>query len=153
MRSSVAAIAAVLALSAPALTPAVALAAPAAKSDAAPSIDTMKRLVKELSSDAYEGRAPGTVGEEKTLALLTAEFEKLGLKPGNKGSWFQDVPLVEITATEKSRDLTKSDVTRPNEQHEAVTEAFRRRDADAATAAMRAQMEKARNDLVGARSR
>ncbi|WP_333701276.1 M28 family metallopeptidase [Sphingobium yanoikuyae] len=98
MRSSVAAIAAVLALSAPALTPAVALAAPAAKSDAAPSIDTMKRLVKELSSDAYEGRAPGTVGEEKTLALLTAEFEKLGLKPGNKGSWFQDVPLVEITA-------------------------------------------------------
>jgi len=98
MRSSVAAIAAVLALSAPALTPAIALAAPAAKSDAAPSIDTMKRLVKELSSDAYEGRAPGTVGEEKTLALLTAEFEKLGLKPGNKGSWFQDVPLVEITA-------------------------------------------------------
>jgi len=98
MRSSVAAIAAVLALSAPALTPTVALAAPAAKSDAAPSIDTMKRLVKELSSDAYEGRAPGTVGEEKTLALLTAEFEKLGLKPGNKGSWFQDVPLVEITA-------------------------------------------------------
>ncbi|QHD66343.1 M28 family peptidase [Sphingobium yanoikuyae] len=98
MRSSVAAIAAVLALSAPALTPAVALAAPAAKSDVAPSIDTMKRLVKELSSDAYEGRAPGTVGEEKTLALLTAEFEKLGLKPGNKGSWFQDVPLVEITA-------------------------------------------------------
>ncbi|MDH2132465.1 M28 family peptidase [Sphingobium yanoikuyae] len=98
MRSSVAAIAAVLALSAPALTPAVALAAPAAKSDAAPSIDTMKRLVKELSSDAYEGRAPGTAGEEKTLALLTAEFEKLGLKPGNKGSWFQDVPLVEITA-------------------------------------------------------
>ena len=98
MRSSVAAIAAVLALSAPALMPAVALAAPAAKSDAAPSIDMMKRLVKELSSDAYEGRAPGTVGEEKTLALLTAEFEKLGLKPGNKGSWFQDVPLVEITA-------------------------------------------------------
>ncbi|WHO40856.1 M28 family peptidase [Sphingobium sp. AP49] len=98
MRSSVAAIAAVLALSAPALTPVVALASPAAKADTAPSIDTMKRLVKELSSDAYEGRAPGTVGEEKTLALLTAEFEKLGLKPGNKGSWFQDVPLVEITA-------------------------------------------------------
>lgn len=98
MRSSVAAIAAVLALSAPALAPAVAQAAPAAKAGTAPSIDTMKRLVKELSSDAYEGRAPGTVGEEKTLALLTAEFAKLGLKPGNKGSWFQDVPLVEITA-------------------------------------------------------
>ncbi|AUW58507.1 peptidase M28 [Sphingobium sp. SCG-1] len=74
----------------------------ATASSAAPapaiSVDTMKRLVKELSSDAYEGRAPGTVGEEKALALLVAEFQKLGLKPGNKGSWFQDVPLVEITA-------------------------------------------------------
>lgn len=62
------------------------------------SVETMKRLVKELSSDAYEGRAPGTIGEEKTLALLVAEFQRLGLKPGNNGSWFQDVPLVEITA-------------------------------------------------------
>lgn len=62
------------------------------------SIDTMKRLVQTLSSDAFEGRAPGSAGEEKTLALLADEFGKLGLKPGNKGSWFQDVPLVEITA-------------------------------------------------------
>jgi Zn-dependent M28 family amino/carboxypeptidase len=96
MRSSIAAIAAILALSAPA----VAGAAPAKSTakGATPSVDTMKRLVQELSSDAYEGRAPGTAGEEKTLALLSAEFARLGLKPGNKGSWFQDVPLVEITA-------------------------------------------------------
>ncbi|MFO1039439.1 MAG: FCD domain-containing protein [Geminicoccaceae bacterium] len=40
-----------------------------------------------------------------------------------------------------------------NEQHEAVTDAVRRRDANAAAAAMREQMEKARNDLLGARSR
>ena len=99
MRSSMAAIAAILALSVSAASPALA-APPAARKAGAvePSIDTMKRLVKELSSDAYEGRAPGTVGEEKTLALLAAEFGKLGLKPGNKGSWFQDVPLVEINA-------------------------------------------------------
>ena len=92
MRSSLAAIAALLALS----TPAFAATAPA--KNVTPSVDTMKRLVKELSSDAYEGRAPGSAGEEKTLALLAAEFGKLGLQPGNKGSWFQDVPLVEITA-------------------------------------------------------
>ena len=67
-----------------------------------PSIPTMQRLVERLSSDEFEGRAPGTVGEEKTLKLLADEFAKLGLKPGNKGSWFQDVPLVEITA----RDVT-----------------------------------------------
>lgn len=100
MRSSIAAIAAVLVLAAPAA--AAPARKPAASSAVPPSVDTMKRLVKELSSDAYEGRAPGTVGEEKTLALLAAEFGKLGLKPGNKGSWFQDVPLVEITASNVS---------------------------------------------------
>ncbi len=103
MRSSIAAIAAVLALSACTTDgadtpPASASAPPVAQAAAEPSIDTMKRLVQELSSDAYEGRAPGSPGEEKTLALLAAEFGKLGLQPGNKGSWFQDVPLVEINA-------------------------------------------------------
>src|ERR1700754_2730660 len=62
------------------------------------SADTMKRLTQTLSSDAFEGRAPGGPGEQKTLDLLTSEFQKLGLKPGNNGSWFQDVPLVEISA-------------------------------------------------------
>ena len=73
-------------------------AAIAAPAGITPSIDTMKEVVKEISSDAYEGRAPGTVGEEKTLTYLVQRFEALGLKPGNKGSWFQDVPLVEISA-------------------------------------------------------
>ena len=98
MRSSIAAIAAILALSSPLVAQAAPAKAAAAKKGVDPSIDTMKRLVKELSSDAYEGRAPGTPGEDKTLALLAADFGKLGLKPGNKGSWFQDVPLVEINA-------------------------------------------------------
>ena len=69
-------------------------AAMAASSVGGPSIETMKEVVKEISSDAYEGRAPGTAGEEKTLAYLVQRFEALGLKPGNKGSWFQDVPMV-----------------------------------------------------------
>ena len=80
------------------LTSGAAVAAPSIS----PSIDTMKEVVKEISSDAYEGRAPGTVGEEKTLSYLVQRFEALGLKPGNKGSWFQDVPLVEIAATNVS---------------------------------------------------
>jgi len=62
------------------------------------SIDIMRNITKTLSLDEFEGRAPGSVGEEKTLALLTAEFAKAGLKPGNGDSWFQDVPLVGITA-------------------------------------------------------
>ncbi len=62
------------------------------------SEQTMKDVVKELSLDSYEGRAPGSVGEEKTVAYLIDRFKKAGLEPGNNGSWTQDVPLVEITA-------------------------------------------------------
>lgn len=59
---------------------------------------TMKDVTRELSLDSYEGRAPGSIGEEKTIALLVAKFKAAGLEPGNKGSWTQDVPLIEITA-------------------------------------------------------
>lgn len=62
------------------------------------SLSTLQEVTKELSSDAYEGRAPGTAGEEKTVAYLIRKFEEAGLMPGNNGSWTQDVPLVEITA-------------------------------------------------------
>jgi Zn-dependent M28 family amino/carboxypeptidase len=62
------------------------------------SLQTLQDVTKELSSDAYEGRAPGTAGEEKTVAYLIKQFEAAGLKPGNDGKWTQDVPLVEITA-------------------------------------------------------
>ncbi|MCL4672585.1 MAG: M28 family peptidase [Sphingomonadaceae bacterium] len=58
---------------------------------------TMVDITRELSTDAFEGRAPGTVGEEKTVALLTERFKAAGLEPGNNGSWVQKVPLVEIT--------------------------------------------------------
>lgn len=61
------------------------------------SLQTLQDVTKELSSDAYEGRAPGTVGEEKTVAYLIKQFEAAGLKPGNNGKWTQEVPLVEIT--------------------------------------------------------
>ena len=58
---------------------------------------TMKEATRVLSSDEFEGREPGTVGEERTLAYLVQQFTRVGLQPGNNGSWFQDVPLVEIT--------------------------------------------------------
>ena len=61
------------------------------------SIESMKEITRTLSSDAFEGREPGTPGEEKTLAYLVEKFAEAGLQPGNNGSWFQDVPLVEIT--------------------------------------------------------
>ncbi|OCC23893.1 peptidase M28 [Croceicoccus estronivorus] len=63
------------------------------------SIGTMQEVTRTLSSDAFEGRAPGTAGEDKTLAYLVERFTAAGLQPGNSGSWFQDVPLTEITAS------------------------------------------------------
>src|SRR3954467_2973912 len=63
------------------------------------SVETLQRVTRTLSSDEYQGRAPGTPGEERTIAFMSQEFRRAGLQPGNHGSWFQDVPLVEITAT------------------------------------------------------
>ena len=71
------------------------------------SVDTLKSVTQTLSSDAYEGRAPATPAEDKTAAYIVERFKQAGLKPGNKGKWFQDVPLVEITAS----DVTPLTVT------------------------------------------
>jgi Zn-dependent M28 family amino/carboxypeptidase len=54
--------------------------------------------VRVLASDDFEGRKPGTPGEEKTVAYLVEQFRKLGLKPGNGESFLQQVPVVESLA-------------------------------------------------------
>ena len=61
------------------------------------SLPTLQRVTQTLSSDEFQGRAPGTEGETRTVELLAREFQRAGLQPGNNGSWFQDVPLVEIS--------------------------------------------------------
>ena len=51
--------------------------------------------IQDLSADSMEGRAPGTPGEEKTVAYLQGQFKALGLKPGNPdGSYIQNADLV-----------------------------------------------------------
>ena len=54
--------------------------------------------VRMLASDDFEGRKPGTAGEEKTVAYLVEQFRKLGLKPGIGESFLQPVPMVESVA-------------------------------------------------------
>ena len=55
--------------------------------------------IKVLASDEFQGRAPGTAGEDRTVQYLEGEFKTLGLKPGNTdGTYIQKVPLVGITA-------------------------------------------------------
>jgi Zn-dependent M28 family amino/carboxypeptidase len=63
---------------------------------ALPAVDGAAVLghVKVLSSDAYEGRAPGTRGEELSVAYMVNQLKGLGLKPGNSdGTYIQKVPL------------------------------------------------------------
>ena len=64
--------------------------------------------IKVLSSDEFEGRAPGSKGEELTVKYLEGEFKKIGLRPGNTdGTYIQDLPLVGITGN-NSLPLTVS---------------------------------------------
>jgi Zn-dependent M28 family amino/carboxypeptidase len=63
------------------------------------SPERMAATVKMLASDEFEGRAPGTPGEQKTVEYLIHRFQALGLQPaGEKGGWTQAVPLVHSTA-------------------------------------------------------
>jgi len=63
-------------------------------------VDAVLAHTKVLSSDQFEGRAPGGKGEELTVGYLVSQFKKIGLKPGNPdGTYIQKVPLVGITAT------------------------------------------------------
>jgi Zn-dependent M28 family amino/carboxypeptidase len=55
----------------------------------------MSNIVRTLASDDYEGRAPGTSGETKTIAYISEQFRLAGLEPaGENGGWTQKVPLV-----------------------------------------------------------
>ena len=62
--------------------------------------DDFAEHVRVLASDEFEGRAPGTPGEDKTVEYLKAQFQRIGLKPGNGDSYFQTVPMMETTANE-----------------------------------------------------
>jgi len=79
-----------------------------------PQVDPAKILdhIKALSADSMEGRAPGTAGEEKTVAYVEAQFKQLGLQPGNPdGTYVQKVPLVGISGAQ-AKPLTFAKGTR-----------------------------------------
>src|ERR1041385_8692820 len=60
--------------------------------------DGLLAHIKVLASDEFEGRAPGTKGEELSVNYLADQFKKVGLTAGNTdGTYFQKVPLVGIT--------------------------------------------------------
>jgi hypothetical protein len=56
--------------------------------------------VEILASDEYEGRKPGTRGENLTVDYLERRLTDIGLAPGNPdGSYVQRVPLLAVTTS------------------------------------------------------
>ncbi|ALW86383.1 peptidase M28 [Hymenobacter sedentarius] len=71
--------------------------AAAAGDSAAITAAEMGSYLKAVSSDEMQGRKPFTEGEERITNYLAAQFKQLGLQPGPSGSYFQPVPMVEIS--------------------------------------------------------
>src|SRR6266404_1831205 len=56
--------------------------------------EDLMRHIRTLASDEFEGRAPGTQGEQLTVRYVTDQFKRIGVKPGNPdGTFVQKVPL------------------------------------------------------------
>lgn len=82
------------------------------KKEAAVATDTamaadIKQHIAVLANDSLLGRKPFTVGEDKTIAYISSQFKKMGLEPGDNGSYYQEVPMVEIgPAAEPTMQIT-----------------------------------------------
>jgi Zn-dependent M28 family amino/carboxypeptidase len=90
---------------------------PKAALDAITAADLLKHI-KVLASDEFEGRAPGSKGEDLSVKYISEQFKSLGLKPGNpNGTYIQEVPLagiatvptVSFTVGDKKMELKSPD--------------------------------------------
>ncbi|SIQ58230.1 M28 family metallopeptidase [Pontibacter lucknowensis] len=78
-----------------------------AETVAALTTESYEQYLTALAADDMEGRKPFTSGEQKTLDYLEREFKALGVEPGNDGSYFQEVPMVEVNTTASSNMTIK----------------------------------------------
>jgi Zn-dependent M28 family amino/carboxypeptidase len=60
--------------------------------------EKMRQRVKRLSADDFEGRGPGTDGGRRAAQYIADELKSSGVRPGNNGSYFQNVPLIGVKA-------------------------------------------------------
>lgn len=58
----------------------------------------MRERVKRLSADDFEGRGPGTDGGRRAAQYIASQMKASGIKPANKGTYFQNVKLVGVKA-------------------------------------------------------
>jgi Zn-dependent M28 family amino/carboxypeptidase len=62
--------------------------------------DDFAAHLRVISSDEYDGRKPGTLGERLTTNYIIEQFKRMGLEPGSKGEWVQTVPAVSTALTD-----------------------------------------------------
>jgi len=66
---------------------------------AAITSDNIRQHIDRLASDGFEGRAPGTAGEDSSVAYITEQFKVIGLAPGNPdGTYIQPVSMIGYTS-------------------------------------------------------
>ncbi len=73
---------------------------------AAITADSYKAHIAQLASDEFLGRKPFTKGDTLTVNYIEQQFKSLGLEPGNGDTYFQEVPMVEITSKPITPSLT-----------------------------------------------
>ena len=94
--------------------------APAERAVGEITADFMRRHVVELADDKFEGRGPGSRGDEAARNYVIAEMQSLGLEPGAAdGGWQQRFDLVGITAEQPGQwTFTKGEESLTFEQWE-----------------------------------
>jgi Zn-dependent M28 family amino/carboxypeptidase len=71
-----------------------------ARAESTVTAQALLRDIGTLASDRFEGRAPGTRGEDSAVSYIAGELRRIGLEPGNPdGTFIQKVPLVGTTST------------------------------------------------------
>lgn len=78
--------------------------------------EQLHKDIAVLASDQFEGRAPGTRGEALTVSYLIKRLKEIGVSPGNKGSYKQQVPITTTTTTNQP-NLT---ITGANQDRKSV---------------------------------
>ncbi len=83
------------------------------------SPDRIRGHLVTLSSDAHEGRAPGTRGDSLATHYIREALEANGVAPGaSDGGWLQSVPLLGVTSggsVRRTDDATTTSVFGPHE--------------------------------------
>ena len=68
---------------------------------------SLESHITTLSSDEFQGRFPGTVGEVKTIQYLIDNFSNMGLQPGNpNGEWIQKATMTGVTSELRAQFIT-----------------------------------------------